>query len=267
MPNPRAEAIQRLYKKPFDYANAFDRALKKYPTTQTFVIVATKDPDVFNFVPKHLVRFATNTIRLGTIRRPKNGKESHMVLIEKVVDMLESLEPKYQIKSLIYSILNYKIRERITETFYCVSLVTRGAIAANAPYKDQAIAVSDRLKKDFIKEAKQRLKTYEIECKELDFYDFLEDLDIDISYNLPCVTLDNEPINEDIIWLWIEKQGLNPDNPADGEAIVEKLYDLAINNQGVVSVAIETANHVIEAHRNDINSLYVSILNLNKQLS
>lgn len=140
----------------------------------------------------------------------------------------------------------------------------RGAIAANAPYKDQAIAVSDSLKKDFIKEAKQRLKTYEIECKELDFYDSLEDLSIDISYNLPYVTLDNEPINEDVIWLWIEKQGLNPDNPADGEAIVEKLYDLAINNQGVVSVAIETANHVIEAHRNDINSLYALVLNLNK---
>lgn len=62
MPNPRAEAIQRLYKKPFDYANAFDRALKKYPTTQTFVIVATKDPDIFSFVPKHLVRFTTDTI-------------------------------------------------------------------------------------------------------------------------------------------------------------------------------------------------------------
>lgn len=75
MPNPRAEAIQRLYKKPFDYANAFDRALKKYPTTQTFVIVATKDPDIFSFVPKHLVRFTTNTIRLGTIERPKVGKK------------------------------------------------------------------------------------------------------------------------------------------------------------------------------------------------
>jgi hypothetical protein len=264
MPNPRAEAIQRLYKKPFDYANAFDRALKKHPTTQTFVIVATKDPDIFSFVPKHLERFTTNTTRLGTIERPKVGKKSRMALIEKVVDMLGTLEPKYQMESLIYSILNYKIRERITETFYSISLVMRGAIAANAPYKDQAIAVSDSLKKDFIKEAKQRLKTYEIECKESDFYDFLEDLGIDISYNLPYVTLDNEPINEDIIWLWIEKQGLNPDNPTDGEAIVEKLYDLAINNQGVVSVAIETANHVIEAHRNDINSLYTLVLNLNK---
>lgn len=264
MSNPKAEAIQRLYKKPFDYANAFDRALKKYPTTQTFVIVATKDPDVFNFVPKHLVRFATNTVRLGTIGRPKNGKESRMVLIEKVVDMLTSLEPKYQIESLISSILDYKIRERITETFYRVSLVMRGAIAANAPYKDQAIAVSDSLKKDFIKEAKQRLKTYEIECKESDFYDFLEDLGINISYNLPYVTLDKEPINEDIIWLWVEKQGLNPDNPADGEAIVEKLYDLAINNQGVVGVAIEAANHVIEAHCNDIDSLYALVLNLDK---
>lgn len=266
MPNPRAEAIQRLYKKPFDYANAFDRALKKHPKVQTFVIVATKDPDIFNFIPKHLARFATNTIRLGTIERPKNGKESRMVLIEKVVDMLTSLEPKYQIESLISSILDYKIRERITETFYRVSLVMRGAIAANAPYKDQAITVSDNLKKDFIKEAKQRLKTYEIECKELDFYDFLEDLGIDISYNLPYVTLDKEPINEDIIWLWIEKQGLNPDNPADGEAIVEKLYDLAINNQGVVSVANETANHVIETHRDDINNLYALVLNLSKQM-
>lgn len=267
MSNPKAEAIQRLYKRPFDYANTFDRALKKHPTTQTFVIVATKDPDIFSFVPKHLERFATNTVRLGTIGRPKNGKESRMVLIEKVVDMLTSLEPKYQIESLISSILDYKIRERITETFYCVSLVTRGAIAANTPYKDQAIAVSDSLKKDFIKEAKQMLKTYEIECKELDFYDFLEDLGIDISYNLPYVTLDNEPINKDIIWLWIEKQGLNPDNPVDGEAIVEKLYDLAINNQGVVSVAIEAANHVIEEHRDDINSLYALALNPNKQLS
>lgn len=264
MSNPKAEAIQRLYKKPSDYVNTFDRALKKHPKVQTFVIVATKDPDVFNFVPKHLVRFATNTVRLGTIERPTVGKKSRMVLIEKVVDMLSDLEPKYQMESLISSILDYKISKRITETFYRVSLVMRGAIAANAPYKDQAIAVSDSLKKDFIKEAKQRLKTYEIECKELDFYDFLEDLSIDISYNLPYVTLDNEPINEDVIWLWIEKQGLNPDNPADGEAIVEKLYDLAINNQGVVSVAIETANHVIEAHRNDINSLYALVLNLNK---
>lgn len=266
MPNPRAEAIQRLYKKPFDYVNTFDRALKKHPKVQTFVIVATKDPDIFNFIPKHLARFATNAIRLGTIERPKVGKKSRMVLIEKVVDMLGTLEPKYQMESLIYSILNYKIRERITETFYRVNLIMRGAIAANAPYKDQAIAVSDNLKKDFIKEAKQRLKTYEIECKESDFYNFLEDLDIDISYNLPYVTLDKEPINEDIIWLWIEKQGLNPDNPADGEAIVEKLYDLAINNQGVVSVAIEAANHVIEEHRDDINNLYVSVLNLNKQM-
>lgn len=264
MSNPKAEAIQRLYKKPSDYVNTFDRALKNHPTTQTFVIVATKDPDVFNFVPKHLVRFATNTVRLGTIERPTVGKKSRMVLIEKVVDMLSDLEPKYQMESLISSILDYKISKRITETFYRVSLVMRGAIAANAPYKDQAIAVSDSLKKDFIKEAKQRLKTYEIECKELDFYDFLEDLSIDISYNLPYVTLDNEPINEDVIWLWIEKQDLNPDNPTDGEAIVEKLYDLAINNQGVVSVAIETANHVIEAHRNDINSLYALVLNLNK---
>lgn len=66
-----------------------------------------------------------------------------MALIEKVVDMLGTLEPKYQMESLIYSILNYKIRERITETFYRISLVMRGAIAANAPYKDQAIAVSD----------------------------------------------------------------------------------------------------------------------------
>lgn len=264
MSNPKAEAIQRLYKKPSDYVNTFDRALKNHPTTQTFVIVATKDPDVFNFVPKHLVRFATNTVRLGTIERPTVGKKSRMALIEKVVDMLSDLESKYQMESLISSILDYKISKRITETFYRVSLVMRGAIAANAPYKDQAIAVSDSLKKDFIKEAKQRLKTYEIECRELDFYDFLEDLGIDISYNLPYVTLDNEPINEDVIWLWIEKQGLNPDNPTDGEAIVEKLYDLAINNQGVVSVAIETANHVIEAHRNDINSLYALVLNLNK---
>lgn len=38
----------------------------------------------------------------------------------------------------------------------------------------------------------------------------------------------------------------------------------AINNQGIISVAIETANHVIEAHRNDINSLYALVLNLNK---
>ena len=58
--NPKAKAIQRLYKKPSDYVNTFDRALKKHPTTQTFVIVATKDPDVFSFVPKHLARFATN---------------------------------------------------------------------------------------------------------------------------------------------------------------------------------------------------------------
>lgn len=267
MSNPKAEAIQRLYKKPFDYVNTFDRALKNHPTTQTFVIMATKDPDIFSFVPKHLERFTTNTIRLGTIERPKVGKKSRMALIEKVADMLSDLEPKYQMESLIGSILDYKIRERITETFYRVSLVMRGAIAANAPYKDQAIAVSDNLKKDFVEEAKQRLKTYEIKCKELDFYDFLEDLGIGISYNLPYVTLDDEPINEDIIWLWIEKQGLNPDNPTDGEAIVEKLYDLAINNQGVVSVAIETANHVIEAHRNDINSLYALALNLNKQLS
>lgn len=266
MPNPKAEAIQRLYKKPSDYVNTFDRALKKHPKVQTFVIVATKDPDIFNFIPKHLARFATNAIRLGTIGRPKNDKKSRMALIEKVADMLGTLEPKYQMESLIYSILNYKIRERITETFYRVSLIMRGAIAANAPYKDQAIAVSDSLKKDFVEEAKQRLKTYEIECKELDFYDFLEDLGIDISYDLPYITLDKEPINEDIIWLWIEKQGLNPDNPADGEAIVEKLYDLAINNQEVVSVANETANHVIETHRDDINNLYVSVLNLNKQM-
>ena len=53
MSNPKAEAIQRFHKRAFEHIEAFDKALSDYPTTQTFVIVVTNDPDVYNFVPKH----------------------------------------------------------------------------------------------------------------------------------------------------------------------------------------------------------------------
>ena len=65
MYDSKAKAIQRLYKKPFDYASAFDKALNDHPTTQTFVIVTTKDPNIFSFVPNHLKRFTPSIVQLN----------------------------------------------------------------------------------------------------------------------------------------------------------------------------------------------------------
>lgn len=264
--NSKAKAIQRLYKRPFDYASAFDKALNDYPTTQTFVIVTTKDPEVFSFVPKHLRRFTPSFVQLGTIDRPEAGEKTHIALTKKIVDMLDTLEPKYQMDSLIYSILDYKIRENLVETFYLANLIVRGASTSRASYKDQAIAINDSLKNDFVKTASQQLEKHKAEYAGaeyagIDLYSSLEDLNIDINNELPYVTLDGDPINENVIWSWIEKQGLNPDNTGDGEAIVDKLVNLALNNQSVVGIANTAAKQVIDDHQNDINKLHSLVLN------
>ena len=264
--NSKAKAIQRLYKRPFDYASAFDKALNDYPTTQTFVIVTTKDPEVFSFVPKHLRRFTPSFVQLGTIDRPEAGEKTHIALTKKIVDMLDTLEPKYQMDSLIYSILDYKIRKNLVETFYLANLIVRGASTSRASYKDQAIAINDSLKNDFVKTASQQLEKHKAEYAGaeyagIDLYSSLEDLNIDINNELPYVTLDGDPINENVIWSWIEKQGLNPDNTGDGEAIVDKLVNLALNNQSVVDIANTAAKQVIDDHQNDINKLHSLVLN------
>ena len=174
--------------------------------------------------------------------------------------MLDTLEPKYQMESLIDSILNYKIHENLVEAFYLANLVARGASAAETPYKDQAIAVNDSLKSDFVKTALRQLEKYKAKYTNIDIYSSLEDLSIAIDNELPYVTLDGQPINENVIWSWIEKQGLNPDNTDDGEVIVNKLTNLAINNQSVVGIAVTATEQVIDRHQDDIDKLHKMVL-------
>lgn len=261
MSNSKAKAIQRFYKQAYDHIEAFDKALTDYPTTQTFSIVTTKNPNGFSFVPKHLKRFVVNAMCLGTIDRPRADIPLDIQLMQKSIDMLETLEPEYQFDSLISNILDYEIYENITETFYLINLITRGATTANASYKDQAISVNDSLKSNFVKIASQQLETFKANYKTIDFYNTLADFDINVINNLPRITLDKKPIDKDVIWSWVKKQGLNPDNTNDGETIIKKLINLSINNQAVVGIAIKAAEQTIDNHQNDINKLHRLVLN------
>lgn len=253
MPNPKT--IQRFSQQAFSHIKTFDKALNDYPTTQTFVIVTTKDPEIFSFVPKHLERFASDAVRIGTIDRPGPNRKSHMQLMQTALDMLEQLEPRYQFDSLVDSILAYKIREDLVGTFYQAHLVTRNAIDADAHYKDQAVAVSNAITEGFIGEASQRLKGFKDGYEGFDLYRSLTDLNITTVNDVPRITLDDKPIKKDVIWSWVKKQGLDPDNKNDSEAIKATLENLDISNQLVVGVAADAANIIIVKYQNDINML------------
>lgn len=255
MSNPKAEAIQRFSKQAFEHIEAFDKALADYPTTQTFVIVVTKDPDVYNFVPKHLARFTSDTVRLGTIDRPDANTAPHSQLMQKALSILEPLGPRYQFDSLVDSILNYKIHENLVETFYLVSLAAEHAVKHDLSWKDQAIAISDGLRNDFMDMASRRLNGYKAEYEDINLYRSLADLDITTVCGLPRITLDDEPISKDVIWSWIEKQGLSPDDNFYSKEIEERLGNLALNSQLVAGIACNVANTVIVKYQNDIDAL------------
>ena len=253
MPNPRA--IQRFNQQAFSHIKIFDKALNDYPTTQTFVIATTKDPDVFSFVPKHLERFASDAVRIGTIDRPKPNRKTHMQLMQTALSMLEQLGPRYQFDSLVDNILAYSIREDLMDAFYQVDLIKQDAIVSDTHYKDRAIALSDTITKDFISEASRRLKGYKDGYEGFDLYKSLADLEIAIIKNTPCITLGGKPISKDGIWSWVEKQELNPDNKNDSDAIEKTLENLDISNQLVAGIAGDVANIVIVKYQNDINML------------
>lgn len=253
MPNPKT--IQRFSQQAFSHIKTFDKALNDYPTTQTFVIVTTKDPEIFSFVPKHLERFASDAVRIGTIDRPGPNRKSHMQLMQTALSMLEQLGPRYQFDSLVDNILNYKIREDLIETFYQTHLVTRNAIDADAHYKDRAIALSEKITEDFMNMASQRLKGFKDGYEGFDLYRSLTDLNITTVNDVPRITLDGKPIKKDVIWSWVEKQGLDPDNKNDSEAIKATLESLDISNQLVVGIAADTAALVVGDYQTDINML------------
>ena len=263
MPNPRA--IQRFSQQAFSHIKIFDKALNDYPTTQTFVIVTTKDPDVFSFVPKHLERFASDAVRIGTIDRPEPNRKTHMQLMQTALSMLEQLGPRYQFDSLVDNILAYNIREDLMDAFYQVDLVTRNAIDSDTHYKDQAVAVSNAITEGFMGEASRRLKGFKDGYEGFDLYKSLADLDIAIIKNMPRITLGGKPISKDDIWSWVEKQELNPDDKNDSEAIEKTLENLDISNQLVAGIAGDTANIVIVKYQNDINM--INDLEINSQTS
>lgn len=263
MPNPKT--IQRFSQQAFSHIKTFDKALNDYPTTQTFVIVTTKDPEIFSFVPKHLERFASDAVRIGTIDRPEPNRKSHMQLMQTALSMLEQLGPRYQFDSLIDNILAYSIREDLMDAFYQVDLVTRNAIDSDTHYKDQAVAVSNAITEGFIGEASQRLKGFKDGYEGFDLYRSLTDLNITTVNDVPRITLDDKPIKKDVIWSWVKKQGLDPDNKNDSEAIKATLENLDISNQLVVGVAADAANIIIVKYQNDINM--INDLEINSQTS
>lgn len=229
--------------------------MNDYPKVQTFVIVATKDPNVFSFVPKQLERFAPDVVCLGTIDRPDADTASHSQLMQKALSILEPLGPRYQFDSLVDSILNYKIHENLVETFYLVSLAAEHAVKHDLSWKDQAIAIANALRDDFMDMASRRLDGYKAEYEGVDLYKSLADLDITTVCGLPRITLDDEPISKDVIWSWVEKQGLSPDDNFYSKEIEERLLNLSLNNQSAVGVAIDSAIYVINKHQSDIDAL------------
>lgn len=89
----------------------FERALVKHPNAKTFVIVATKDPCVFTFVPKHLTRFVEGCTTIGTIDRPTdNNLQTHLKRTAK--RLLEGADSATNIRGLINDILNYDIEDK-----------------------------------------------------------------------------------------------------------------------------------------------------------
>lgn len=255
MSNPKAKATQRFSKQAFNHIKIFEKALNDYPKVQTFVIVATKDPNVFSFVPKQLERFAPDVVCLDTIDRPDANTAPHSQLMQKALSILEPLGPRYQFDSLVDSILNYKIHENLVETFYLVNLATEHAVKHDLSWKDQAIAIADALRNDFMNMASRRLNGYKAEYEGVDLYRSLADLDITTVCGLPRITLDDEPISKDVIWNWIESQGLDPDDAKNKNTIIDKVNDLALNVLDVGGIVEGAIINTINKYRNEIVAL------------
>lgn len=103
--------------------------------------------------------------------------------------------------------------------------------------------------------ASRRLNGYKAEYEGINLYSSLADLDITTVCGLPRIALDGEPISKDVIWSWVEKQGLSPDDNVYSKEIEEKLGNLALNNQSAVGVAIDSAIYTINKHQSDIDTL------------
>lgn len=238
MSNPKAEAIQRFHKRAFEHIEAFDKALADHPTTQTFVIVVTNDPDVYNFVPKHLARFASDTVRLGTIDRPGFGEPSYMQLMRKSVTILDDLSPRHRLEmdnnmADLADILKSTKRKvsygygRFEDQFAVVDDIVTYAKDHKSPWLDQATLLQKQIVIEFTVDILRTLDAYKAKYASQPTYQSITDLGFRMHDHEPCITLNDIPLqSKTVIWDWIESQGLDPNNANDKNTIV----DTAINN-------------------------------------
>lgn len=277
MSNPKAEAIQRFHKQAFEHIEAFDKALNDYPKIQTFAIVATKDPNVCSFVPKHLARFTSDTVRLGTIDRPKFGEPAYMQLMRKSVTILDDLSPRYQLETDnnmaaladIITSANYKpLFSQFDNSLWIVDDIVTYAKTHKTPWLDQAETLQKQVVTDFTIKIKQTLSIYKDNHAGQPTYQSLNDLDFRMHDRKPCITLNDNPIqSKTVIWNWLENQGLNPDNADNKYAIVDKVNDLALNVLSISNIVETTIANSISTYRSEITDLNTLTLKAKNEAS
>lgn len=267
MSNPKAEAIQRFSKQAFEHIEAFDKALADYPTTQTFVIVVTNDPNVYNFVPKHLARFTSDTVRLGTIDRPGFGEPSYMQLMRKSVTILDDLSPRHRLEmdnnmADFADILKSTKRKvsygygRFEDQFAVVDDIVTYAKDHKSPWLDQATLLQKQIVIEFTVDILRTLDAYKAKYAGQPTYQSITDLGFRMHDHEPCITLNDIPLQSKIvIWDWIESQGLDPNNANDKNTIVDKVNDLALNVLSVAGIVDTAINNTTDKYRKDITAL------------
>ena len=267
MSNPNAEVIQRFHENALDHIEIFDKVLNDYPKTQTFAIVATKNPNVFSFVPKHLKRFTADEVRLGTINRPKFGEPSHVQLMRKSITMLEDLSPKYQLEmsndmvglDCIIKTADYKHFYKPPGTedqLHIIDSIVTYAKAHNSHWLDRAELLQKQVIMEATIQAKHKCDAYKNEYAGERTYRSLGDLDFRMINRRPCIMLNDTPIqSKTVIWNWIESQGLDPDDAKNKNTIIDKVNDLALNVLDVGGIVEGAIINTINKYRNEIVAL------------
>lgn len=267
MSNPNAEVIQRFHENALDYIEIFDKVLNDYPKTQTFAIVATKNPNVFSFVPKHLKRFTADEVRLGTINRPKFGEPSHVQLMRKSITMLEDLSPRYQLEmsndmvdlDCIIKTADYKHFYKPPGTedqLHIIDSIVTYAKAHNSHWLDRAELLQKQVIMEATIQAKHKCDAYKNEYAGERTYRSLGDLDFRMINRRPCIMLNDTPIqSKTVIWNWIESQGLDPDDAKNKNTIIDKVNDLALNVLDVGGIVDTAINNTTDKYRKDITAL------------
>lgn len=267
MSNPKIKAIQRFSKQAFEHIEAFDKALADYPTTQTFVIVVTNDPDVYNFVPKHLARFTSDTVRLGTINRPGFGEPPYMQLMRKSVTILDELSPRFRLEmdnnmADLADILKSTKRKvsygygRFEDQFAVIDSIVTYAKDHKSPWLDQATLLQKQIVMEFTVDILRTLDAYKTKYAGQPTYQSINDLGFRMHDHEPCITLNNTPLQtKTVIWDWVESQGLDPNNADDKNAIVDKVNDLALNVLSVAGIIDTAIDNTTDKHKKDITRL------------